>query len=215
MFPLHAKASLVAAVPLVAAIALVTAGCGTASAPAGAAGTTPTAGAPTTSAPPSPSSPSSPASPSPTVPPPTGPVIPIASGPATTACTGWPASVTYETLPASFTPVSVIRCVADEETIPGKGEWLVATLQRADTGLTPLIDALRQPTAHTTSDTICPEYVILPPQIVLVSSDGQMLRPRLPADDCGHTDGQVLTALAALPWKATSERLVSPVKSNS
>jgi hypothetical protein len=25
----------------------------------------------------------------------------------------------------------------------------------------------------------------------------------------------VLTALAALPWKATSERLVSPVKSNS
>src|SRR5580693_2537694 len=153
MFPLHAKASLVAAVPLIAAIALVTAGCGTASAPAGAAGTTPTAGAPTTSAPPS-SSPSSPASPSPTVPPPTGPVIPIASGPATTACTGWPASVTYEALPASFTPVSVIRCVADEETIPGKGEWLVATLQRADTGLTPLIDALRQPAAHTASDTI-------------------------------------------------------------
>lgn len=212
MFPLHAKASLVAAVPLVAAIALVTAGCGTASAPAGAAGTAPTAGGATTSAPPSPSSPTSP---SPTVPPPTGPVIPIASGPATTDCTGWPASVTYEALPASFTPVSVIRCVADEETIPGKGEWLVATLQRADTGLTPLIDALRQPAAHIASDTICPAYVILPPQIVLVSSDGQMLRPRLPVDDCGHTDGQVLTALAGLPWKAASVRLISPVKSNS
>jgi hypothetical protein len=199
VFPPRTKASLFAAVPLAAAITLVTAGCGTVSTPPGAAGTVPTVSAAPTG------TPSSPAA----------SVTPIPVGPGSADCTGWPASVPYETLPASFTPVAVIRCVADYETIPGKGEWLVATLQRADTGLTQLTDALRQPAGRTRPGVICPEYVILPPQIVLVSADGKMLRPRLPLNDCGDTQGQVLTALATLPWKAVSERQVAPVKANS
>ena len=211
MFPPHTKASLFAAVPLAAAITLATAGCGTVSTPPGAAGTVPTASAAPTATPSSPAASSLPTGPVS----PTAPVSPIPVGPGSADCTGWPANVPYETLPASFTPVAVIRCVSDYETIPGKGEWLVATLQRADTGLTQLTDALRQPAGRIRPGAICPEYVMLPPQIVVVSADGKMLRPRLPLNDCGHPQGQVLTALATLPWKAVSERQVAPVKANS
>jgi hypothetical protein len=190
MFPPRTKASLFAIIPLAAAIALVAAGCGTVSSPA--AGTAPTS-SPST-APPSSAAPGT----------------PVPAGPATADCKGWPGSVPYETLPGSFAPVAAIRCVSSYETLPGKGEWLVATLERADKGLTQLTSALRQPAGHLRPRVICPEYVILPPRLVLVDASGKMVRPRLPLNNCGNTSGQVMAALAALPWQTVSARPIAP-----
>jgi hypothetical protein len=204
MFTSNGLASLFAVVPLVAAVALVATGCGTVSSSSGA--TAPATSASATSTPAS----SSATTPAPAAPPPPAAGTPVPAGPATADCKGWPSNVPYETLPASFTPVAAIRCVSNYQTLPGKGEWLVATLQRADKGLTQLTNALRQPAGHLQPRTICPEYVMLPPRIVLVDAAGKMVRPRLPVNSCGNTSGQVMAALAALPWQTVSVRPIAP-----
>jgi hypothetical protein len=191
--------ALFGAVPLAVLITLAAAGCGTASAPSGAGrGTAPVSSAPPSSVP----------SPSATAP---------ASGPApivpgAVECTGWPANVPGGPLPASFVPASALRCVTSNKIIPGKGEWLVADLERADTGLAPLASALRRPPGHERPGQVCPDFVMLPPQIILTSTSGEMIRPRLPVNDCGSAQPQVLAAIAALPWRTVSERLISQVR---
>jgi hypothetical protein len=193
------RAALRAAVPLVAAAALV-AGCGTVSTPrsGGSATTSPSAasGTPVPSAAPTP--------------------VPTTTGgpvtPGQPACTGWPANVSRGPLPASFVPVTAIRCVTDYQTIPGKGQWLTATLERADKNLAPLAAALRRPPGRTAPGAICPDIVMLPPQFVLISGDGKMIMPRLPLTGCGLVAQQVLAALSALPWRQVSVRLVSQIQ---
>src|ERR1700728_2836379 len=78
---------------------------------------------------------------------PTPPPVPTVSGGRVVAgepaCAGWPTGATSVSLPVSFVPVSVERCVNGVEAIPGKGLWTTATLERADSGLAGLIDALR------------------------------------------------------------------------
>ena len=58
---------------------------------------------------------------------PGGPMIPGGGA----ACTGWPTNATHGTLTAFFTPVAVERCVSGYQQIPGKGEWLTATLEKS------------------------------------------------------------------------------------
>ena len=186
-----------------AAGALVT-GCGSVHA-----GAAPGAGAPgsRTGAPghaTAPAGPSAPATPVPTVS--GGRVVP-----GEPACVGWPAGVTSGPLPASFVPVSVERCVNGAQTIPGKGMWITATLQRADSGLDGLVNALRRPTATRPPGTVCPAIAVLAPQVVLISANGQKLIPRLPATGCGLTQMQVLAALDALRWQPVSVRLIAKV----
>jgi hypothetical protein len=127
------------------------------------------------------------------------------------ACVGWPTGATSAALPVSFVPVSVERCVNGAETVPGKGLWTTATLQRADAGLTGLINALRQPAATHRPGTFCPALAVIPPQIVLISATGQKLIPRLPVDGCGITASQVLVALDALRWQPVSVRLIAKI----
>jgi hypothetical protein len=127
------------------------------------------------------------------------------------ACAGWPASAPTATLPLSFVPVRVERCVDGAQTLPGKGQWVTATLQQADAGLTGLINALRRPPATYEPDIICPQVMILPPQIVLFSETGQKLIPRFPVSDCGLIQSQVLVALNALRWQPLSVRLISRI----
>ena len=91
------------------------------------------------------------------------------------ACTDWPANAPREPLPPSFVPVAALRCVIGDQTIPGKGEWETATLQRADKDLAALIAALRLPPIARSPGMMCPDLVMLPPQIVLVSADGKTL----------------------------------------
>ena len=184
-------------VPLFAAGALA-AGCGTAhtGAGSGAAGSGGGPGRPTASA--------APSTPVPTV---SGGHY-AAGG---VACADWPTGATSAALPVSFVPVSVERCVNGAQTVPGKGLWTTATLQRADAGLTTLIDALRQPAAPRRPGTVCPAIAVLPPQVVLISATGQKLIPLLPVGGCGTAAAAVLTALDALRWQPVSVRLIAKI----
>jgi hypothetical protein len=141
--------------------------------------------------------------------------VPTVSGgrvtPGEPACAGWPASAPTASLPVSFVPVAVERCVNGAQTIPGKGLWQTASLQRADGGLDALISALHQPPGKHQPGTACPELAMIPPRIVLFSATGQELIPRIPVTGCGLIQSQVLAALAALPWRLVSVRLIAAI----
>jgi hypothetical protein len=189
-------------VAAVAALAALATGCATASTstPAGTGGSSGTGAA--SASPPASAS----ATPVPTTT--TGPPI-VAGQP---ACAGWPRNVTRsKKLPASFEPVAVIRCVTDYQIIPGKGQWEVATLERADQGLAPLLTALQRPNQNRPAGTFCSDLVELRPQFVLIGKDGQAIWPALPVTGCGLVQEEVLGALAALPWQKVSVRLVAKV----
>ena len=198
------RATLLAVIPAATLVTLTATACGTVSAPAsGAAASTRSAAAPHAST--TPSTPGSVVSgkPVPIVPGPgPGPVVPVK-----TACTGWP-SAPEATLPASFVPVKVLRCVTGYTTIPGKGQWLTATLEKADASLSPLADALRASSVRMRPGQMCPQFVMLPPEIALVAADGTTIRPRFPVTNCGEIQYQVLAALDALRWQTVSQRLI-------
>jgi hypothetical protein len=151
--------------------------------------------------------------------PPTGaqatPVPTFTGGPAVivggAACAGWPTDAAHGTLTALFTPVAVERCVTSFQQIAGKGEWETATLERSTDRLATLTAALMRPSAGRQPDVMCPEFVVLPPQIVLFSSTGKELIPRLPVGPCGAVDTQVLSTLAAMTWHPVSVRLVTKI----
>ena len=196
------------AVPLLAAGALA-AGCASASSSAAAPGHVTAPAAPTATATPVPTAPATAVPTASAAPVPTVSGGPVASG--QSACVGWPTDATSVSLPVSFVPVSVERCVNGAQTIPGKGLWTTATLQRANSGLAGLISALRQPPATHRPGTVCPAVAVIPPQVVLISADGQKLIPRLPASGCGLTQSQVLLALNALRWQPVSVRLIAKI----
>jgi hypothetical protein len=127
------------------------------------------------------------------------------------ACVGWPTGASSATLPASFVPVSVERCVNGAQAIPGKGLWTTATLQRSASDLSALINALRQPSATHKPGTMCPALAVIPPQVVLINSAGEKLIPRIPLGDCGLPASQVLTALNSLSWQPVSVRLIAKI----
>jgi hypothetical protein len=176
-------------VPVLVAGALA-AGCGTTHAPA------------STGANASASVPQASATPVPTV---TGGTVTVGEP----ACVGWPAGATSGTLTAFFNPVAVERCVTGFQKGPGKVEWQTATLEKATKGLTPLVAALLRSPARHQPGIACPELAILPPQVVLISSAGKMLIPRLPLSGCGLADSGVFRILATLTWEPVSVRLVS------
>lgn len=182
------KASAVSVPVLV--VGALAAGCGTAHAPSSSS-TSVSASAPKVSA-----------TPVPTV---TGGTF-IAGQP---ACAGWPANATRGTLTAFFNPVAVERCVTGVQQGPGKAEWQTATLEKATKDLTPLVAALLRPPAQHHPDMVCPELVMLPPQVVLISSAGKTLIPRIPVTACGLTASGVLSALNSLTWNPISVRLVT------
>ena len=127
------------------------------------------------------------------------------------ACVGWPSGTVSGALPATFVPVSVERCVNGATTVPGKGLWTSATLQRSTGDLSRLVNALRQPTVTRKPGTICPALAMIPPQVVLVDAAGEKLVPRLPLGECGLTASAVLSALDALSWQPVSVRLIARV----
>jgi hypothetical protein len=204
----HTRASRVALVASIPVLALVTlaAGCGTATAPSAVGGTAttgPSAGKSATSSP-------TQGTGTPTAVPTTTAGPPIVPG--EPACTGWPAHAAHEMLPPSFVPVAVLRCVSGYQTIPGKGQWQTATLQRADKDLAALIAALRLPPLVRSPRMLCPEIAMVPPQIALINADGKALVPRLPTSGCGLIRSQVLAALAALHWQTVSVRLIAQMQ---
>ena len=146
---------------------------------------------------------------------PATPIVPTVSGgpvaPGGAACAGWPAGTGNAALPASFVPVSAERCVNSATTIPGKGLWTTATLQRSTSDLSGLVNALREPSATRKPGTICPALAVIPPQVVLINGAGEKLIPRIPVGDCGLPAAQVLTALDSLRWQQVSVRLIAKI----
>ena len=136
-----------------------------------------------------------------------GPMIPAGGA----ACAGWPANAPHARLTALFTPVAVERCVSGVKQIPGKGEWLTATLERSTDKLGTLATVLMRPSQRQ-PDVMCPEFVVVPPQIVLFSSTGKELIPRLPVGACGSVTSQLLGTLASMTWQPISVRLVLKVE---
>jgi hypothetical protein len=213
----HARANrvtLLASIPLLALVAFA-AGCGTATVPSAAGGTAPSSGAtsPGSSGSAGSSGSSGPAGGTPTAVPTTTAGPPVVPG--QPACSGWPANATHETVPASFAAVAVLRCVAGEQTIPGKGQWQTATLERADQNLAPLVAALRLPPVVRHPGIMCPALAMLPPQIALIGADGKTVVPRFPLGECGLIQPRVLTALAALHWQTVSVRLVTQLQTQA
>jgi hypothetical protein len=143
------------------------------------------------------------------------PVPTVTGGPAVTAggadCAGWPTDAAHGSLTALFTPVAVERCVTSFQQIAGKGEWETATLERSTDHLAALTAVLMRPSVGHQPDVMCPEFLLLPPQIVLISSTGKELIPRLPVGVCGSVDAQVLSTLASMSWQPISVRLVTKV----
>jgi hypothetical protein len=118
-------------------------------------------------------------------------------------------------VPALFVPVAVEQCVTGIQNVPGKGTWETATLERATTNLTPLVNALREPGQLRSPNTFCSDALILPPQLVLISGNGQKLVPKLPVTGCGNVRTGVLSALSGMAWQPVSVRLVAQVSSNA
>lgn len=127
------------------------------------------------------------------------------------ACVGWPSGAASGPLPASFVPVSVERCANGATTVPGKGLWTTATLERSTGNLSQLVSALRQPSATRKPGTVCPALAIIPQPVMLVDAAGEKLIPTLPRGECGLTSPAVLSALDALSWQPVSVRLIAQV----
>ncbi len=191
------------AVPLLAAGALA-AGCGTTHAGSTASGST-ASGSTASGAGGTSSAGSSPAA---------APVVTVTGGSTGAGqpdCVGWPASAPSVSLSMSFVPVSVERCVAGTTTVAGKGEWVTETLERASTGLSGLVNSLRQHSVAHTPGIACPALEILPPQVLLTDDAGQKVIPKMPRSGCGTVESQVLVQLSKLHWTPVSVRLVSQV----
>jgi hypothetical protein len=142
------------------------------------------------------------------------PVPTVTGGPVSaggTECSGWPADAAHGKLTSSFTPVSVERCVTSYQEIAGKGEWQTATLERSTDRLATLSQVLMAPSATRPPDVMCPEFVVLPPQIVLFNAAGQELVPKFPTGACGAINSLVLSTLASMTWQPVSVRLVTQV----
>jgi hypothetical protein len=128
-----------------------------------------------------------------------------------TACAGWPSDAPHAKLTAFFLPVAVERCVTGSQVIAGKGDWETATLEKSTDNLAALVEVLLQPSARVQPGVFCPEFAIIPPQVLLISSTGKQLIPRLPLGACGITNARVLTTLASMSWQPVSVRLISKV----
>jgi hypothetical protein len=140
------------------------------------------------------------------------PVPTVSGGPiiaGDTACVGWPSNAPHGKLTAFFQPVAVERCVTGIQAIPGKGEWETATLEKSTDNLAALVEALLQPSTRVHPGVFCPELAVLPPQVLLISSTGKQLIPRLPVGACGITNARVLSTLALMSWQPVSVRLIS------
>jgi hypothetical protein len=114
-------------------------------------------------------------------------------------------------LPAGFHPVKAVRCSSELRTVPGNGVWQADEADVADSGLAPLLAALKLPSAPSTQG-ICTAVGFVRPNFALVDAGGVVVRPKLPEDGCGVPFEQVLTALNALPWRAETDQMVVQVQ---
>jgi hypothetical protein len=129
----------------------------------------------------------------------------VAGSVASVSCRATTAKATRP-LPPDFRPVAVVRCYQKARGINGRGLWRFEVKQRADHGLAKFIAALRRPSVATPAEAVCPLVLYLQPSFVLIDRHGRVIRPALPAMECGQPFPAAITALEHLPWVTVSVR---------
>jgi hypothetical protein len=109
-------------------------------------------------------------------------------------------------VPARFVVVAAIQCIQSDQVVPGRGLWQFELWQVAEHGLAQLTAALRRPSATLPPVLACAEPGISVPLFVLLGSDGRMLYPKLPTEECGNPQRQVVAAVRALHWVTVAAR---------
>ena len=109
-------------------------------------------------------------------------------------------------VPARFVVVAAIRCIQSDQVVPGHGLWRFDLWQVAEHGLTRLAEVLRRPSATPPPGLACAEPGISVPPFMLLGGNGRMIYPKLPAEECGNPQRQVLDAVQALHWMTVSTR---------
>jgi hypothetical protein len=94
---------------------------------------------------------------------------------------------------------AVVMCQYDRRRIAGQGAWTFTYAQRATEGLSRMARALRQGDSRSRPGLCRTDWEQFP-WIAVVTTDGRVLRPRVPEDTCGRTRGPFQTALAGLRW---------------
>jgi len=107
-------------------------------------------------------------------------------------------------LPAKLPVVWVLRCRIVQGTAVGKG-LLVAERSTSDTAA--LLRALRAPSVPR-QKIVCPLLAIYLPNFGLVEPDGTVLIPKLPTNNCGMVQTDVVTALNRMTFVQISSRPV-------
>ena len=103
-------------------------------------------------------------------------------------------------LPADVQVSWVLRC----RTIPGStGYTLVA--ERSVSDPTDLVRALRKPSVPR-QKVVCPMIAVYLPNFALVDANGQVLFPKLPLNNCGMAQNDVVTALNLMKFVQISSR---------
>lgn len=103
-------------------------------------------------------------------------------------------------LPAGFVTDAAVLCVPRVRDVHGRGH-LVFTKRVAHRGLAALVTALRRPVLPASPGEVCATDFVIPPLLFLIDPGGQVVRPMLPADACGHPAQPVLNALHHVPWE--------------
>jgi hypothetical protein len=117
-------------------------------------------------------------------------------------------------LPADAHPVSLLKCVQDNQDVPGQGQWLVVNTVRSTGSVEGFVSALRagysKPAQPTPKGPIgCPAIGYTVQWIVLADADGTAYQIQIPFwGVCPAPDPDVLKALAAVPTTvASTERI--------
>jgi hypothetical protein len=86
---------------------------------------------------------------------------------------------------------------------PARGLATNVRKEVAVAGLSPLMAALRRPSATQTLTSRvvwCPVVARIVPWLVLIGRDGQLIQPRIPVGACGVPVAPVLASLNSLHW---------------
>ena len=131
----------------------------------------------------------------------------VCAGGAQVRCPGPERQPTGVPVPARFVVVAAIRCIQSDQVVPGHGLWQFDLWQVAGDGLTSLAEVLRRPSATPPPGLACAEPGIsVPPFTPLLGGNGRMIYPKLPTEECGNPQRQVLDAVQALHWMTVLTR---------
>ncbi len=119
-----------------------------------------------------------------------------------------PSSAQLTPLPADFIIIRATRCVFENRTVSGDGEWMFRVDQRADSGLDALTAALRLPSQTSGGQGGCAAIGYLPIVITVSDQQGHSLSPAIPTTDCGAPLKATVDTIEALPWRTTTSTKV-------